>query len=380
MFTRQEQTKKSIFKTYMIYFISMSLFCIMRIAVAEGFLSSLDATWQDVVATIIIQVLIMFLIPMLLYCTLIKVKPKSLFKTCNFSKVNTSTVLISFGLGICMFFITIAVSAVFNGIISFFGYQVPLSFGVVEIPQATFGMFCLDVLLVAVLPALGEEFLHRGVVLQGTKHEGFGKAIVFSSILFGLMHLNISQVSYAIVLGLIMGFASVVAKNIWVPIIMHFTNNFIAVYLDYAAENGWFGGDFYEKLAQLSNSSMLVVFLICFVVLLAIACLMIYLILQLFKQNILLKVNRAINDVYAEEGQAMTDDPIVLQKSRMLQQMLEENTLLNLNYEAMKSPIEIVMPKQKIKYKTAFKDHIFLIASIILGGLVTLFTLIWGFI
>lgn len=380
MYTRQEQTKKSIFKTYLIYFISMSLFCVMRIAVAEGFLSGLSANWQDVIGTLIIQGLIMFALPMVLYCTFIKVKPKSLFKTCNFTKVNTATVFISLGLGVCMFFITIAVSAVFNGIISFFGYQVPLSFGVSEPIDTGIGKFFLDVLLIAVLPAIGEEFLHRGVVLQGTKHEGFGKAIVMSSVLFGLMHLNISQVSYAIVLGLIMGFASVVAKNIWVPIIMHFTNNFIAVYLDYAAVNGWFGGGFYSRLAELSKSSMVVVFVVCFVALLAIACLMIYLILQLFKQNILRKVNRAIDDVYADNGERMTDDPIVIQKSRMLQQMLEENTLLNLNYEAMKSPIEVVMPKQKVKYKTSLKDHIFLIASIILGGLVTLFTLIWGFI
>lgn len=64
----------------------------------------------------------------------------------------------------------------------------------------------------------------------------------------------------------------------------------------------------------------------------------------------------------------------------MLQQMLEENTMLNLNYEAMKSPIEVVMPQQKVVYKTTFKDKIFLYASMVLGGIVTLFTLVWGFI
>ena len=48
--------------------------------------------------------------------------------------------------------------------------------------------------LVAVLPAIGEEFLHRGIVLQGIKHMGFKKAIVLSSLLFGLVHFNIQQV------------------------------------------------------------------------------------------------------------------------------------------------------------------------------------------
>ena len=380
MYTNIEQSNKSIFKTYLVYFISMLMFCAIRIAVSEGFLSELGARWQDVVSTIIIQGLFMFGLPLVLYSLFLKTKPKNVFKTCNYRPINTATVFISFGLGICMFFVNIAVSAGFNGIISFFGYQTPVSFGVAEEVSATIPNFLLDVVLVAVLPALCEEFLHRGLLLQGTKHGGFTKSIIISSVLFGLMHLNISQVSYAIVLGMVMGFASVVAKNIWVPIIMHFTNNFISVYLDYATANGWVGCRFYEKLTLLSRSSMLVIFIVCFIALLAIASLMIYLILQLFKQNILLKVNKAISAVYDDNENANTNDPILTQKSAMLQQMLEENTLLNLNYEAMKSPIEIVMPKQKVVYKTTFKDKIFLYASLILGGIVTLFTLIWGFI
>lgn len=358
----------------------MILFCSIRIAVSEGFMSNLGVRWQDILSTLIIQGLFMFGLPLALYCLLMKNRPKSVFKTCNFKSINVATVFISLGLGACMFFVNIAVSSVFNGLISFLGYQTPVSFGEVVEVKATFGNFMLDVLLVAVLPAICEEFLHRGLVLQGTKHSGFTKSIIISSVLFGLMHLNISQVSYAIVLGLIMGFASVVAKSIWVPIIMHFTNNFISVYLDYASVNGWFGGGFYSSLAKLSNSSMVIVFLVCFVSLLAIACLMIYLILQLFRQNILIKVNRAIEKVYDNDGNANTDDPILMQKSAMLQQMLEENTMLNLNYEAMKSPIEVVMPQQKVLYKTTFKDKVFLYASMILGGIVTLFTLIWGFI
>lgn len=357
----------------------MLFFCAIRIAVNEGFLSDLDVRWQDVVSTLIIQGLFMFGLPLTLYCLLLKNRPKSVFKTCNFKSINVATIFISLGLGACMFFINIAVSTVFNGLIGFLGYQTPISFGEVVEVEATFGNFMLDVLLVAVLPALCEEFLHRGLLLQGTKHASFTKSIIISSVLFGLIHLNISQVSYAIVLGLIMGFASVVAKSIWVPIIMHFTNNFISVYLDYASVNGWVGGDFYNKLANLPYESSLIVFLICFVLLIAIAFLMVYLIIQLFRQNILIKVNRAIEKVYDDNGNANSDDPILMQKNIMLQQMLEENTMLNLDYEAMKSPIEVVMPKQKVLYKTTFKDKIFLYASLILGGIVTLFTFIWGF-
>ena len=75
----------------------------------------------------------------------------------------------------------------------------------------------------------------------------------------------------------------------------------------------------------------------------------------------------------------MRDEPIIIEKNKMIQTILENNTMLNLDYEQMKSPIEAVMPKQKNVYKTTYKDNIFLIASIILSSLVTLFTFVWGF-
>ena len=72
----------------------------------------------------------------------------------------------------------------------------------------------VELLLVAILPAFCEEFIHRGVLLQGIKHAGFKKAIVISSLMFGLIHFNIQQFFYAFIIGLILGFVSVVAKNI----------------------------------------------------------------------------------------------------------------------------------------------------------------------
>jgi membrane protease YdiL (CAAX protease family) len=94
---------------------------------------------------------------------------------------------------------------------------------------------------------------------------GFKKAIIISSICFGLIHFNIGQVSYAIVLGLVLGFASVVAKNLWVPIIMHFTNNFIAIYLEFAEANGWWLGNYENWIARLGEFDFWVICVICFV-------------------------------------------------------------------------------------------------------------------
>ena len=374
-----EQKKKSVFKTYMIYFIAMVLFCIIRIIASAGWLKGVDTIWNDVIYTSIIQVGIMFLIPFLFYMLFINVTPKQVFKTVNFCKTNFSTILVSIGLGIIIFLMNIVVSSIFTGIITFTGYRTPLTFESQGIPDYGMTSFLINVLLVAVLPALCEEFLHRGLLLQGTKHIGFKRAIIISSVCFGLVHFNIAQVSYAIVLGLVLGFASVVAKNLWVPIIMHFVNNFIAIYLDFAEVNGWLFGDYNLWLQKLTTLDFWLVCVICFVALCVIAIALFYLILLLYRQAILKRVNRAIEKVY-DKDKNFQDEPVLIDKGKVIHEMLENNTMINLNYEEMKSPFEVVMPKQKVVYKPSFKDNIFLICTITLGTLITLFTYIWGFL
>lgn len=375
----QEQNKKSIFKTYFIYFISMALFCGVRIVSALGVGDNLKAPWDEIIFTSVIQIGIMFLIPFLLYMLLLWVSPKKVFKTCNFYKINAPTFFISVALGVVLFLINLVVSSIFSGFISYTGYNAPFYFGEVIEPNYGIKSFLLNVLLVAVLPAFAEEFLHRGLLLQGTKHMGFYKAIIISSICFGLIHFNIGQVVYAIVLGLIMGFCSVVAKNIWVPIIMHFMNNFIAIYLEFAAANGWFLGEYNNWLLQLGSLDMWILCIICFVTLCVISILLFYLVSLLYRQAILKKVDKAISKVYDKDIN-INDEPVLVNKGRVIQEVLENNTMINLNYEEMKSPIDIVMPKQKVVYNPTFKDNIFLICTLFLGGLITLFTFVWGFI
>jgi len=373
----EEQKKKSVFKTYLIYFISMALFCGVRIMASLGVFSGLSDKASDVIFTVIIQIGILFLLPFGLYMWFLKVKPKAVFKTCNYEKTTFSVVLVGFGLGFIVFVFNIIVSSIFTGIITFTGYRTPLSFATASTPDYGIGNFFLQVLLVAVLPALCEEFLHRGLLLQGTKHIGFTRAIIISSICFGLIHFNINQVAYAIVIGLIMGYASVVAKNIWVAVIIHFTNNFVAVYLEFAEANNWLFGNYKNLFSSLENLNFIVLCVVCFVILCVVALLLYYFMILLFKQSILKKLNKAISKVY---NQGASDEPVLLEKGKVLQEVLENNTMLNLNYEEMKSPLDVIMPKQTKVYKPNFKDNIFLICALFLGSLITIFTYVWGFL
>ena len=112
------------------------------------------------------------------------------------------------------------------------------------------------------------------------------------------------------------------------------------------------------------------------IVVVALLCLFVWL---LYKQSMLRKVNKAINEVYYAPN-ISNDARIVVDRENEIKDLLENSTLLNLTYKKMDNPIDIVLPKEKSRYKVKPKDEIFLWASIVLGGLVTLFTYIWGLI
>ena len=356
----------------------MFLFCIVRIVASLGHFP--DGKWGDVLSTMIIQIGILFLLPGVLSCVLLKVSPKKVMKSCNFHRCNFVVVLISIGIGILSFFINIAVSSLFNGILSFTGYDFNKFPSSSSASSMTIGNFFIDVLIVAVLPAFCEEFLHRGVVLQGIKHAGYKKAIVISSMLFALLHFNIRQVSYAFVIGLILGLISVVAKNIWPAIIVHFVNNFISTYIDYAQANGWFMGDLLDSISSaLTNNNSAMVFVVCVIVLLVVIALLCLLIWRLYRQSIYKSVYKAIDKVYEAEG-SKKDSPISIDKSDATRDIIENCTLLNLDYHSMQNPIDAVLPKEKSRYKTIPKDRIFMWGAVVMGALVTLFTYIWGLI
>lgn len=91
----------------------------------------------------------------------------------------------------------------------------------------------LNLLVMAVFPAILEELIFRGCVLRALRPFGNGFAIVVSAVLFGLMHGNIRQIPFALMVGLALGYLYVITNSIWVPILVHFMNNALSVCMEY---------------------------------------------------------------------------------------------------------------------------------------------------
>ena len=82
----------------------------------------------------------------------------------------------------------------------------------------------------AVIPAMVEEFAFRGVALQHLRKFGDWFAILTSAMLFALMHGNMTQVPFALVAGFALGYCATVTGSLWPGILVHFLNNFFALF------------------------------------------------------------------------------------------------------------------------------------------------------
>ena len=90
----------------------------------------------------------------------------------------------------------------------------------------------LVIFVVALTPAICEEFMFRGFIQRSFefKLKPFWAAFI-TALFFGLYHFNPYGIIPLIGLGLYFGFAAYVSNSILVPVLLHFLNNFTAVML-----------------------------------------------------------------------------------------------------------------------------------------------------
>lgn len=89
------------------------------------------------------------------------------------------------------------------------------------------GTMLLNMLVVALLPAVGEELLFRGY-LQRVLCRWTGKphfAILLSAVIFSAIHVQLEGFIPRFLLGALFGYLFYWSGSLWLPIVAHFTNN-----------------------------------------------------------------------------------------------------------------------------------------------------------
>lgn len=89
--------------------------------------------------------------------------------------------------------------------------------------------FLVQLLIIAVLPACVEEFIFRGLIYHSYRKNGILGAALLSGVIFGCMHLNINQLSYALLMGVVFALLVEVTGSMYSSMLAHFAANSYSV-------------------------------------------------------------------------------------------------------------------------------------------------------
>lgn len=118
----------------------------------------------------------------------------------------------------------------------------------------TIGGLLANLLIIALIPAVGEELTFRGVLQQsltrGIKNPHV--AILLSAAIFSFIHFQFYGFLPRMFLGILLGYMFYITGSLWTSILMHFLNNGTAVVLYYLNHKGIIDVDV-DHFGQMQN-------------------------------------------------------------------------------------------------------------------------------
>lgn len=100
------------------------------------------------------------------------------------------------------------------------------------LPSLGGGLIVPALLVIAVLPAVMEEFLFRGIILSNTRAStGDIRAIFIVGFCFALFHASPEQTIYQFICGCVFAFLAVRSGSVLPCVLMHFANNALIIIL-----------------------------------------------------------------------------------------------------------------------------------------------------
>ncbi len=139
-------------------------------------------------------------------------------------KKSLAVLAVPFGFFVCL--AANYISGIFLNLFS--GAGIELTAPENDVPSGLTGRIIYAV-TVSVVPALCEEIAIRGAVMQPLRKYGDTFAIVMSSFVFAMLHGNLVQAPFALIVGMAIGYAVCLTESLWTGIAIHFVNNFYSV-------------------------------------------------------------------------------------------------------------------------------------------------------
>ena len=103
----------------------------------------------------------------------------------------------------------------------------------------TIGGMLFNLVIIALIPAIGEELTFRGVLQQSlTRKMNPHIAIILSSAIFSFIHFQFYGFLPRMFLGMLLGYMFYITNSLWTSMLMHFVNNGATVVIYYLCNIG----------------------------------------------------------------------------------------------------------------------------------------------
>jgi membrane protease YdiL (CAAX protease family) len=203
---------------------------------AAGYIANPNLSIPDAIGALkilqICQAIGLFIVPGFLLSIYFSAKPS---KYLYFNKISINLCILTL-LTILFAFPAINLLSSINDLISLPDWMRKMEDSAQALTKAfmqvnSLGGIILNVFMIAILPALGEELIFRGI-LQRLFTELTGKkvwGIIISATLFSSMHLQFQGFIPRFALGVLFSYLLLWSGSLLLPIIAHFVNNLIAI-------------------------------------------------------------------------------------------------------------------------------------------------------
>lgn len=196
-----------------------------------------------------ISSLLMFTVPPLILYAITRKQP---MRSLGFRKPNTGWMFL---IGLVLMFISLPVTnqlGTWNENMNFGGFFQKMEEMLKQLEDTasditqrmlevdTFGGLLVNLLVIALIPAIGEELTFRGVLQQSLvrRCKNHHVGIILSAAIFSFIHFQFYGFLPRMFLGIILGYLFYYSGSLWVSILMHFINNGTAVVIAYLQHKG----------------------------------------------------------------------------------------------------------------------------------------------
>lgn len=188
------------------------------------------ASKDNIYLSVIILQMLIFLIPGIIYC---KLRGKKCTKNLSIKSFGPRKLLFS----VFSFLALLAGAALIKLALyelGFFSTSYTLYADYIPSDTGSFSSIIYIILALAVLPAVTEEFIFRGIVFQEYRASGCSKitSVILSALLFAMLHFNIGQLPVYFFGGIVFAAVMIVTESISAAILVHFLNNAFSLFFE----------------------------------------------------------------------------------------------------------------------------------------------------